>query len=204
PGRHHQSGRRTPGLVPDPPRAPRRALGTQTRAGGTGPDSGPGRQEDPDPGLQGSPDLLLVSAVRVGVLSQTQAQLIAQTRLEDIPLTQIAEQSGVSYKALAKRRERAETRLRRAVSAGEVVIADALLRSEGLHDHERAALRRVSAAPTRGMPLSHRPRPQASEGSRYGSRLPGRAPRAGGWVGGRERGGGRVAAADSGREKRVL
>src|SRR5690625_1049087 len=162
PGLHHQSGLRTPGLVPDPPRAPRRALGTQTRAGGTGPDSGPGRQEDPDPGLQASPDLLLVSATRLGALSQTQAQLIAQNRLENIPLSQIAEQSGVSYKALAKRRERAETRLRRAVSAGEVVIADALLRSEGLHDHERAALRLVAAAPTPGKPLSHRPLPQAS------------------------------------------
>lgn len=122
----------------------------------------PGRREDPDPGLQGSPDLLLVSAVRVGVLSQTQAQLIAQTRLENIPLAQIAEQSGVSYKALAKRRERAETRLRRAVSAGDVVIADALLRPEGMPDHERAALRLVAAAPTPAKPLSHRPLPRAS------------------------------------------
>ena len=117
----------------------------------------PGRWEDPDPDVAASPDLLLVSAVRVGVLSRAEARLICRTRLENIPLPEVAEQVGVSYKTLAKRRERAEARLVAAVHAGEVVVADALIRSEDLPARVRGALRLVTAAPTRGKSLSHLP-----------------------------------------------
>ncbi|CAL9329871.1 hypothetical protein SUDANB121_00059 [Nocardiopsis dassonvillei] len=85
-------------------------------------------QEAPDPGVQGSAELLLVAAMRVGVLSRSEANLIARTRLENIPLAEVAGELGVSYPAVAKRRERAEARLVAAVHAGEVVIADALIR----------------------------------------------------------------------------
>ncbi|WP_159944692.1 sigma-70 family RNA polymerase sigma factor [Nocardiopsis sp. FR6] len=126
------------------------------------PTGDPGHQEDPDPGMQGSPDLLLVSAARVGVLSQAEARLIARTRLENVSLAEEAAELGVSYKALAKRRERAEARLVAAVSAGEVVIADALVRSQGLHEQRRELRLLVAGAGIRRNPLSHRPLPRAS------------------------------------------
>ncbi|OLT26890.1 hypothetical protein BJF83_20005 [Nocardiopsis sp. CNR-923] len=75
------------------------------------PAGAPGQQTICHGAVAGSPDLLLVAAVRVGVLSASQAQLIARTRLENVPLTQVADELGVSYKACAKRRERAEERL---------------------------------------------------------------------------------------------
>ncbi|WP_435111735.1 sigma-70 family RNA polymerase sigma factor [Nocardiopsis synnemataformans] len=126
------------------------------------PTGDPGRQEALDPGVQASPDLLLVSAVRVGVLSRAEACLIARTRLENAPLAAVAEQAGVSYKTLAKRRERAEARLVSAVHAGEVVVADALVRSEVPHVRERATLRLLATAPVLGKSLSHSPLPVAS------------------------------------------
>lgn len=121
-----------------------------------------GRQEGLDSGVQASPDLLLVSAVRVGVLSRAEACLIARTRLENVPLAEVAEQAEVPYKTLAKRRERAEARLVAAVHAGEVVVADALVRLEVPHVRERAALRLLTAVPTSGKSLSHSPLPVAS------------------------------------------
>ncbi|MEE2038945.1 sigma-70 family RNA polymerase sigma factor [Nocardiopsis sp. CT-R113] len=126
------------------------------------PTGDPGRQEDLDPGAAASPELLLVSAVRVGVLSRSEARLIARTRLENAPLAEIAEQDGVSYKALAKRRERAEARLVAAVHSGGVVIADALIRPDDLSAHKRGSLRLLAGAPTRGKSLSHPPLPVAS------------------------------------------
>ncbi|WP_201294720.1 sigma-70 family RNA polymerase sigma factor [Nocardiopsis sp. FR4] len=126
------------------------------------PTGDPGRQEGLDPGVQASPDLLLLSAVRVGVLSRAEARLIARTRLENFPLAEVAEQSGVSYKTLAKRRERAEARLVSAVCSGEVVIADALTRPEDRPACERTSLRLLATAPVLGKSLSHSPLPVAS------------------------------------------
>ncbi|WP_236568031.1 sigma-70 family RNA polymerase sigma factor [Nocardiopsis sp. FR6] len=126
------------------------------------PSGDPGRQEDPDPGFAASPDLLLLSAVRVGVLSQAEAQMIARTRLENIPLSEFAEQTGVAYKTLAKRRERAEARLTAAVRTGDVVIADALIRTEELCAQTGETLRLLKAAPTPGKSLSNSLLPVAS------------------------------------------
>jgi DNA-directed RNA polymerase specialized sigma24 family protein len=121
-----------------------------------------GQQEALDAGVQASPDLLLVSAVRVGVLSQAEARLIARTRLENTPLAEVAEQAGVPYKTLAKRRERAEARLIAAVRSGDVVIADALTRPEDRPARERTSLRLLATAPVLGKSLSHSPLPVAS------------------------------------------
>lgn len=82
-------------------------------------------EKDPDEGAQASPELLLVAAVRLGVLSAGEARLIATTRLEAVPLARAAQELGVSYKAGAKRRERAEARLVAAVRSGEVAVTDA-------------------------------------------------------------------------------
>jgi DNA-directed RNA polymerase specialized sigma24 family protein len=126
------------------------------------PTGDPGRQEDPDPGVQASPDLLLLSAVRVGVLSRAEARLIARTRLENVPLAEEAAELGASYKAVAKRRERAEARLLEAVRAGEVVIADALVHGKDLPDQRSGLQLLVTGAKKRSKPMSHRPLPRAS------------------------------------------
>ncbi|MEV2279352.1 sigma-70 family RNA polymerase sigma factor [Nocardiopsis sp. NPDC049922] len=122
----------------------------------------PGREEIPDPGVQGSPDVLLVAAMQVGVLSRAEAILIARTRLENLPLTRVAQELGVSYKACAKRRERAEARLVAAVHAGEITIADALLRQECLLGCEPGRLSLVLNVRTHPKSMSHRPFPLAS------------------------------------------
>ncbi|MCY9787123.1 sigma-70 family RNA polymerase sigma factor [Nocardiopsis sp. EMB25] len=106
----------------------------------------------------GNPDLLLIAAVRVGVLSAPQAQLIARTRLEKVSLAQVADELGVSYKACAKRRERAEERLVAAVHAGEVAVGDALLDTAGVDRTPPAEVVSMKS----GHPLSHRPWPVAS------------------------------------------
>lgn len=92
------------------------------------PDDELGQRESTGESVSANPELLLVSAVRNGVLSTDQACLIVRTRTENVPLAQVARELGVSYKAAAKRRERAEARLVAAVHAGEVTIADALTR----------------------------------------------------------------------------
>ncbi|RKS04989.1 DNA-directed RNA polymerase specialized sigma24 family protein [Nocardiopsis sp. Huas11] len=79
-------------------------------------------------GEEGSVEMLFAAAVRSGVLSRVEARLIFQTRMEGLPLAEAAKDLGVSYRAVAKRRERAEARLVAAVDAGEVVIADAFVR----------------------------------------------------------------------------
>lgn len=66
----------------------------------------------------GSADLPLFAAVKADVLSAQEADLIARTRLEDVSLVEMAGELGVSYKTLAKRRQRAEERLVTALRAG--------------------------------------------------------------------------------------
>lgn len=118
-------------------------------------------QEALDPGVQGSAELLLVAAMRVGVLSRSEADLIARTRLENTPLAEVAEELGASYRAVAKRRERAEARLVAAVHAGEVVIADALIRSGGLPAGGPGRLGQVLDMKIPAKSMSHRALPLA-------------------------------------------
>lgn len=114
-------------------------------------------QEAPDPGVQCGAELLLVAAMRVGVLSRSEASLIARTRLDNTPLAEVAGELGVSYAAVAKRRERAEARLVAAVHAGEVVIADALIRPADGPEHFGQLLN--AKIPAKSM--SYRPLPLA-------------------------------------------
>lgn len=66
---------------------------------------------EPPPRLPGHPDFVLARAVAAGVLSAGNAELIAESRLDGVPLRDLAARMGVSYKALCKRRERAERAL---------------------------------------------------------------------------------------------
>ncbi|MEV2279194.1 sigma-70 family RNA polymerase sigma factor [Nocardiopsis sp. NPDC049922] len=117
------------------------------------PAGAPGQQTICQGAVAGSPDLLLVAAVRVGVLSASQARLIARTRLENVPLTRVADELGVSYKACAKRRERAEERLLTAIRTGQVAIGDALVGTAGVDRTPPAEVVPMKS----GRPLSHRP-----------------------------------------------
>lgn len=126
------------------------------------PDEDLGRQERPDTSTSESPELLLVSGVRNGVLSTEQARLIARTRLENQPLAQIAQELGVAYKALAKRRERAEARLVAAVHAGEVTLADTLAGTGESPAQRHRGMGLVVSEKTRPTPVSHSPLPLAS------------------------------------------
>lgn len=67
------------------------------------------------PVTHGHPDLVLEDALRQGVLTEEEVELIGRTRLERIPLVRIAEATGIAYWALAKRRSRAEERLKEAL-----------------------------------------------------------------------------------------
>ncbi|MFJ3779827.1 hypothetical protein ACIPX0_50015 [Streptomyces sp. NPDC090075] len=59
----------------------------------------------------GHPDLVMARAVRLSVLTRTEADLIGATRLEETPLTDWADQHGMSHEATYKARRRAERRL---------------------------------------------------------------------------------------------
>ncbi|MFY7064690.1 sigma-70 family RNA polymerase sigma factor [Nocardiopsis changdeensis] len=87
-----------------------------------------GARNESDPGLdtRGNCDLVLIAAVRGGVITASEADLIASTRLEDNVLADVAQRLGVSYKAAAKRRERAEKRLAKAIRSGDVQASTAL------------------------------------------------------------------------------
>ncbi|WP_395107475.1 hypothetical protein [Actinomadura sp. SCN-SB] len=63
-------------------------------------------------------DLLMDAAVQQGVITRDEAELITATRLEKISPHTIAEQLGISYEALMKRRRRAEKRLVEAMRDG--------------------------------------------------------------------------------------
>jgi hypothetical protein len=71
----------------------------------------------------GHPDMVLADAVHRGVLSASEAELIGGSRLGGAELHRIATDLGVAYKTAAKRRERAESRLARAVREGRVTAA---------------------------------------------------------------------------------
>jgi hypothetical protein len=66
----------------------------------------------------GHPDLVLAAAVREGILTRGQAALIGRHRLEGIPLKKIAAETGRSYSALYKRREKAEKAIADAIANG--------------------------------------------------------------------------------------
>jgi hypothetical protein len=56
-------------------------------------------------------DLLMDSAVRQGVITAVDAEIITMTRLDGMSPARLAQQLGISYAALVKRRSRAEKRL---------------------------------------------------------------------------------------------
>ncbi|WP_232285494.1 sigma-70 family RNA polymerase sigma factor [Saccharomonospora marina] len=65
----------------------------------------------PPPRPEGHPDLVLAAAVRAGAITADEAGLISETRVGGTPLAEAAYARGMSYKATAKIRERAEPRL---------------------------------------------------------------------------------------------
>ena len=70
-----------------------------------------------EPGTARSCESVLQTAVRTGTLTAAEAELIARTRLEGVSLVALSTETGVAYKTLAKRRQRAETRLAAALNA---------------------------------------------------------------------------------------
>ena len=82
----------------------RAEMGDRARPGGEPVSAAPPRP-------WGHPDLVLGRAVRAGVVCAEDADLIGATRIGDVELSQMAEAMEVSYKALHKRRSRAEAAL---------------------------------------------------------------------------------------------
>jgi hypothetical protein len=74
----------------------------------------------PPPRPWGHPDFVLADAVAQGILSAADAGLIGRTRLEDVPLTRVAADLGLSYEAARKRRRRAEAKVARAIADGQI------------------------------------------------------------------------------------
>jgi hypothetical protein len=74
----------------------------------------------PPPRPAGHPDFVLAAAVRRGVITAADAQLIGASRLEGIPLSRLAAATGRRHDSLCRRRAKAEKRLTRALSAGEL------------------------------------------------------------------------------------
>lgn len=66
----------------------------------------------------GHPDFVLASAVAKGVVSAEQAELVGRNRLEGVPLSDIAEETGISHSALCNRRKRAEKAITAAIASG--------------------------------------------------------------------------------------
>jgi len=88
-------------------------------------DAHTGRRADltesmPPPKPAGHPDFVLARAVAAGVIRRTEADLIGRTRLEDVPLSQVAAEYGLSYTAARSRRRRAEFKLARAIHDAEL------------------------------------------------------------------------------------
>jgi hypothetical protein len=65
----------------------------------------------PPPRPEGHPDLVLAAAVRAGAITADEAGLISETRVGETSLAEAAQARGMTYKRLAKIRERAEPRL---------------------------------------------------------------------------------------------
>ena len=70
--------------------------------------------------LSGHPDFVLAAAVRRGVITAADAHLIGASRLEGIPLSRLAAETGSRHDSLCRRRAKAEKRLTRALSAGDL------------------------------------------------------------------------------------
>lgn len=68
----------------------------------------------------GHEDLILGRAVATGVLTAEQADLISVTRLDKIPTRVAARQRGLTLNVLRMRRQRAETKLVRAIRDGDL------------------------------------------------------------------------------------
>jgi hypothetical protein len=66
----------------------------------------------------GHPDFVLAAAVAKGVVTAEQADLVGRNRLEGVPLSQIAEETGISHSALCNRRKRAEKAITAAIASG--------------------------------------------------------------------------------------
>ncbi|GAB3734004.1 sigma-70 RNA polymerase sigma factor region 4 domain-containing protein [Nocardiopsis nanhaiensis] len=97
-------------------RVRRAALGERKRALAAAAHQARSRaQEEADfeaePGAARSCEPVLDAAVRAGTLTESEAELIARTRLEGVSLVVLSTETGVGYKTLAKRRQRAEKRL---------------------------------------------------------------------------------------------
>jgi DNA-directed RNA polymerase specialized sigma24 family protein len=52
------------------------------------------------------------------VVSAEQAELVGRNRLEGVPLSDIAEETGISHSALCNRRKRAEKAITAAIASG--------------------------------------------------------------------------------------
>jgi hypothetical protein len=78
----------------------------------------------PPPRPAGHPDFVLAAAVRRGVITAADAQLIGASRLEGIPLSRVAAATGRRHDSLCRRRAKAEKRLTRAISAGELAYPE--------------------------------------------------------------------------------
>ncbi|GAA1112377.1 sigma-70 family RNA polymerase sigma factor [Nocardiopsis exhalans] len=102
-------------------RVRRAALGERKRALASAAQRGWGTAEatdlEDDPESTRSCESVLQAAVRAGAVTAAEAELIARTRLEKVSLVALSTETGVAYKTLAKRRQRAETRLAAALSA---------------------------------------------------------------------------------------
>jgi hypothetical protein len=79
----------------------------------------------------GHVDLLLAEAVRQGIISRFEASIIGTTRFEDVDARQVADELGLGYEALMKRRRRAERRLAEAIRAGDLYEISDLMSSPG-------------------------------------------------------------------------
>lgn len=66
----------------------------------------------------GHPDFVLAAAVAKGVVSAGHAELVGRNRLEGVPLSRIAEETGISHSALCNRRKRAEKAITAAIASG--------------------------------------------------------------------------------------
>ncbi|MBR8741445.1 sigma-70 family RNA polymerase sigma factor [Nocardiopsis sp. MG754419] len=101
-------------------RVRRAALGERKRALAAAAQRGWGSAEatdlEDDPETTRSAESVLQAAVRAGTVTAAEAELIARTRLEKVSLVALSTETGVAYKTLAKRRQRAESRLAAALS----------------------------------------------------------------------------------------
>ena len=104
PGRHRLAARLTWLARNGAKRALRAEIAERARPGGDAVSAAPPRP-------WGHPDLVLARAVRAGVVCAEDAEVVGATRVGHVDLSDLAEVLEVSYKALHKRRSRAESAL---------------------------------------------------------------------------------------------